>query len=309
MSEKNRGYSADEYGALAGFGGDWRDSWWNQDFLELMARRWRLADVTRALDVGCGEGHWGLRLMGLLPANARFVGVDHEGAFLDAARARASKRGLGERAEFCVGSVNELPFEDASFDLVTCQTVLIHVGDAKRALREMKRVLVPGGIVVASEPNNLVNVLAEATAEPEPPFEETLRVLRFQKALHRGKIALGQGDTSIGELLPGYFAELGFSDIAVYSNDRCPAFYPPYDTPSQRADLEQLLKWIDADVSGWGDREAVEKLYLAGGGAPAEFDELWQIEIARGRAYKANIEAGRLHAARGHLQYLVSGRK
>jgi ubiquinone/menaquinone biosynthesis C-methylase UbiE len=252
MGEKNRGWSAEEYGALAGFAGDWRDSWWNQDFLELMARRWRLEDVTRALDVGCGAGHWGLRLFGLMPANARFVGVDHEGGFLDAARARAHERGLGERAEFRVGSATELPFEDASFDLVTCQTVLIHVGDAKRALREMKRVLVPGGIVVASEPNNLVNVLAEATAEPEPPFEETLRVLRFQKTLHRGKIALGQGDTSIGELLPGYFAELGFRDIAVYSNDRCPAFYPPYDTPSQRADLEQLLKWIDADVSPAG---------------------------------------------------------
>jgi ubiquinone/menaquinone biosynthesis C-methylase UbiE len=305
--EKNRGWSAEEYGVLAGFAGDWRDSWWNRDFLELMARRWRLDEVSSALDVGCGAGHWGLRLAALLPPQSRITCVDHEAGFFDAARARAKARGLD--ADFVVGSAVSLPFEDASFDLVTCQTVLIHVGDAKRAILEMTRVLKPGGILIASEPNNLVNSLAEATAEPEPPFEETLRVLRFQKLLHRGKIALGQGDTSIGEKLPGYFAELGLGDIAVYSNDRCPALYPPYSRPEQRADLAQMLAWIDADISGWGDKEAVRALYLAGGGDPAEYEELWQIELSRARAFKADIEAGRWHAARGHLQYLVSGRK
>jgi hypothetical protein len=49
--KKNRGWSAEEYGALAAFDGDWRDLWWNQDFLELMAVRWRLSDVRSVLDV------------------------------------------------------------------------------------------------------------------------------------------------------------------------------------------------------------------------------------------------------------------
>jgi ubiquinone/menaquinone biosynthesis C-methylase UbiE len=307
--KKNRGWSAEEYRALAAFDSEWRDLWWNQDFLELMAVRWRLSDVRSVLDVGCGAGHWGQMLATVLPKDARITGVDHESGFLEAASERARARCLPQHFAYRAASAEELPFEDSTFDLVTCQTVLIHVADARAALIEMQRVVKPDGIVVAAEPNNLVNTLGEGTTEPMPPFEETLRLLRFEELCHRGKIALGHGDTSVGEKLPGIFAELGFREIAVYSNDKCPALYPPYDTREQRLDLEQLFRWIDADVSGWGDKEAVRALYLAAGGDPAEFEPNWQLQLARGRAFKANVQAGRFHGARGHLQYLVSGRK
>ena len=59
QSTKNRGWTAEEYSALAAFDGEWRDIWWNQDFLELMARRCRVENVSSVLDVGCGAGHWG----------------------------------------------------------------------------------------------------------------------------------------------------------------------------------------------------------------------------------------------------------
>jgi SAM-dependent methyltransferase len=308
-SARNSGWTAEEYAALAAFDGEWRDIWWNQDFLELMARRWRLGDVKSVLDVGCGAGHWGQMLASVLPADATVIGVDHEPGFLDAARERANKRQLSQRFEYQVGSADALPFDDSSFDMVTCQTVLIHVADPKAALAEMQRVVKPGGIVAAAEPNNLVNPVVEGTAEPRPSFEETLRILRFDEVCHRGKIAMGQGDASVGERLPGMFAELGFADLAVYSNDKCPALFPPYERREQRIDLEQLFQWCDADVSGWGDKEAVRAIYLAGGGDAAEFEPLWQLQLKRARAFKANVLAGRLHGARGHLQYLVSGRK
>jgi SAM-dependent methyltransferase len=307
--KRNRGWSAEEYAALAAFDGEWRDLWWNQDFLELMAVRWRLCDVESVLDVGCGAGHWGQMLATVLPEHARITGVDHEAGFLEAASERASARRFPQDFEYRVASVQALPFEDSAFDMVTCQTVLIHVAEPRAALLEMQRVAKPGGIVIAAEPNNLVNTLAEGTAVPMPPFEETLRLLRFDELCHRGKIALGHGDNSVGEKLPGIFAELGFLDIAVYSSDKCPALYPPYDKREQRLDLAQLFRWIDADVSGWGDKEAVRALYLAAGGAPAEFEPDWQLQLARGRTFKANVEARRFHGARGGLQYLVSGRK
>ena len=83
--KKNLGFDAERYASLAGFESDWRDTWWHQDTLELMARRLRLDEVERALDVGCGGGHWGQRLSTLLPKGARGTGVDHEPGFLDAA--------------------------------------------------------------------------------------------------------------------------------------------------------------------------------------------------------------------------------
>ena len=39
--------------------GDTRDFWWHDDQLAALARQWRLGEVNRVLDVGCGVGHWG----------------------------------------------------------------------------------------------------------------------------------------------------------------------------------------------------------------------------------------------------------
>ena len=58
--EKNAGWSPEEYAELTGFEGEWRDSWWNQDFLELMARRWercpsnKLVRPTWEFNIGAG---------------------------------------------------------------------------------------------------------------------------------------------------------------------------------------------------------------------------------------------------------------
>ena len=307
--QKNIGYSAEEYSELVAFEGAWRDSWWNQDYLELIAKRWRLAEVKTALDVGCGAGHWGQRLAALLPADARVVGVDHEAGFLDAARKRTADLGLAGRCDYREARVENLPFADDSFDLVTCQTVLIHVADPDVALGEMVRVTRPGGLIAAAEPNNRVNALINQSSEPRPAFEDTVRLLRLDHHCHLGKIALGQGDSSVGERLPGIFARAGLADLQVFQNDRCPALYPPYDARDQRLDLAQILKWFRAGVSGWGPRARTHELYLAGGGAPPAFDELWALTMAAQQAFENDLAAGRLVGGRGFLHYLVSGRK
>ena len=64
---------------------------------------------------------------------------------LDAARAA-----LGDRAEYLAADVQELPFDDASFDVVIANHMLYHVPDRPRALAEIRRVLVPGGAFHAS---------------------------------------------------------------------------------------------------------------------------------------------------------------
>jgi SAM-dependent methyltransferase len=84
------------------------------------------------LDVGCGDG----RLPSLYAA-PRVVCLDGSPAAAAAARAR----GLEAR----VGDAQALPFEDATFDVVTCSHALYHVADVDRALCEFVRVLRPGG--------------------------------------------------------------------------------------------------------------------------------------------------------------------
>ena len=72
------GLSVDDYRALTGFDGDWRDTWWDDDFLAMMGRKWRLHEVRTALDVGAGVGHWGQRLLRHMDEAATLSGIDAE---------------------------------------------------------------------------------------------------------------------------------------------------------------------------------------------------------------------------------------
>ncbi|MGO8687926.1 MAG: class I SAM-dependent methyltransferase [Candidatus Dormibacteria bacterium] len=95
-----------------------------------------------ALDAACGTG----RLTGLLLGlGHRVIGVDASEAML--ARARREL----PAAEFRLGALAALPAADASFDLVTCGLALTHLAALGLAVRELARVLRPGGRLVVSD--------------------------------------------------------------------------------------------------------------------------------------------------------------
>lgn len=100
----------------------------------------------RVLDAGCGDG---VLVCELASRGAEATGIDPDPAMLAAARARTDK--VGGVATFRDGRVERLPFPDASFDVVAAITVLCVVGDASGAVREMARVLRPGGRLVLGE--------------------------------------------------------------------------------------------------------------------------------------------------------------
>ncbi len=302
---------APTYSFLVGFEGDWRDTWWNADFLELMAKRWRLSEARRVLDVGCGVGHWGRTLLRFLPADATIEGIDHEPAFTEKANAKAAELGLAHRARYQAAAIEALPFEDATFDLVTCQTVLMHVADVPAALREMIRVLKPGGLVAVVEPDNLTEAMTSHRGSPGCAWGDLLKLLDFQHTCELGKRALGRGDSSVGDVLPGLFARAGLGEIAVYQSDKCPSLVPPYQTRDQAIDLCQFLSWIDAGlwVYAGGTREDTERLYLAGGGDPAAFEGLWQLGLADEQRFRTAVLAGEYSGARAVTAYLISGRR
>ena len=103
-------------------------------------------DGTRFLDAGCGDG---ALIFAAASRGAEATGVDSDPAMLAAARTRADKDGI--KAAFLEGRIERLPFPDASFDVVVAITVLCFVADAAGALREMARVLRPGGRLVLGE--------------------------------------------------------------------------------------------------------------------------------------------------------------
>ncbi|MFI5030292.1 MAG: class I SAM-dependent methyltransferase [Reyranellales bacterium] len=101
---------------------------------------------TRFLDAGCGDG---ALLCAAAARGAEVTGVDPDHSMLSAARKRLAAAGV--RATLLEGRVEQLPFPNASFDVVAANTVLCFVSNASSAVREMARVLRPGGRLVLGE--------------------------------------------------------------------------------------------------------------------------------------------------------------
>ena len=101
-----------------------------------------LAPGARILDAGCGSG----RNMVELARRGTVTGLELATASLQAARARGA-------GDVVPGSLDEpLPLGDAAFDLAVALDVLEHVEDDRAALRELARVLAPGGLLVVTVP-------------------------------------------------------------------------------------------------------------------------------------------------------------
>ncbi|MEO0653201.1 MAG: metalloregulator ArsR/SmtB family transcription factor [Planctomycetota bacterium] len=122
------------------------------DFENGQARQRALAQLLptgiTVADLGCGTGYMTRALLGVVD---RIVCVDRSEAMLDQARARLEGRGDGASLDFRRGEFESLPLDDGEVDGVVASMVLHHLPVLDSALREMRRVLRPGGRAVILE--------------------------------------------------------------------------------------------------------------------------------------------------------------
>ncbi len=97
------------------------------------------------LEAGCGTGRFTYTMA---RAGHRVTGLDYSPAMLETCAARGAEEGGAENVELIEGSVFELPFADGTFDAVLSVHVLMHLPEHDAALREMLRVIKPGGLVI-----------------------------------------------------------------------------------------------------------------------------------------------------------------
>ncbi len=120
----------------------------------------------QVLDVGCGGGLLSEEFAAL---RCQVTGIDPSEPTLQAAREHARKGGLNIR--YLSGRGEALPFEDRSFDLVCCCDVFEHVEDLDAVLREIGRVLKPGGVLLFDTINRTLRskLVAIKLAQDWPP--------------------------------------------------------------------------------------------------------------------------------------------
>lgn len=156
-------------------------------------------DGGRVLDVATQQGRFVQFLMDNLRSYSEIVGVDISEKAIEAARGATD----GEGVSFAVMNAEELDFEDGHFDTVTISASMHHMADVGKVLREMKRVLRPGGRFIVLEMHS------DAGTEPE------LTCVRMHQWA-------GEIDTAVGTVhnrtfgrdeILNHVAQLGLSNV------------------------------------------------------------------------------------------------
>lgn len=190
MEKYIHGYGTPEQERLIAQAAHWRD--------ELILPGTDLPPGTRLLEVGCGVGAVLAVLAEAFPG-IEISGVDIEERQIEFAREYLG--GLGVSADLRQADALALPFADASFDHVWMMWLLEHVQDPVAALREARRVLVPGGAITAIE-------VDYNTTRVTPTTDAIDALLR---AMIEGMEASGRSDA--GTHLPRWLEEAGFGAI------------------------------------------------------------------------------------------------
>jgi demethylmenaquinone methyltransferase/2-methoxy-6-polyprenyl-1,4-benzoquinol methylase len=136
------GPTYDRYASLLSFGQDprWRG---------FLVSRLDVRRDARVLDVATGTAAVAIEIAGRL--GCRVVGVDQSDEMLAAGRERVARAGLTDRVELLRANAEQLPFPDASFDGLTFTYLLRYVDDPAATMRELARVVRPGGTVAMLE--------------------------------------------------------------------------------------------------------------------------------------------------------------
>ncbi|NUS57802.1 MAG: methyltransferase domain-containing protein [Streptomycetaceae bacterium] len=170
----------------------------------------------KVLDVGCGPGTITADLAQRVPQG--FVtAVDASADVLTAASAYAAERGV-ENVEFATADVHALEYPDDTFDVVHAHQVLQHVGDPVQALREMRRVCRPGGVIAARDAD-----YGGWFWYPEVPG------LSEWQDLYRTVARANGGEPDAGRRLHAWAREAGLTDVTASTSTWT------YATPDERA--------------------------------------------------------------------------
>ncbi len=173
-----------------------------------------LEATTRLLDVGAGPGSITVDFASVV---AHVTATEIDESALSLSQGLADERGLTNLG-FSVEDVHALSFPDDSFDVVHAHQVLQHVGDPVQALREMRRVTVPGGIVAARDADY-------AGFLSFPVLPELDRWL----ALYREAARANGGEPDAGRRLLSWARAAGFEDVTATASTWC------YASPAERA--------------------------------------------------------------------------
>lgn len=284
-----------------------RDHWWHGDYLDLMARRLDLGACRNVLELGAGKGHWTECILPRCAEGARLTAIDRERRWVSFLQRRYQTHPNVAVVQADVTDLKALKLP-GKYDLITCQTLLMHLADVPPVLHECYDLLAPGGLLLISEPNNFSNRLAISSVAADLSPAEMGQLAALWWAFERGREALGLGQEWIAVRLPAMIVAAGFSSVSVYCNDRSHVLAPPYRSDEQRA---AITDWLAQPLTQ-DDAVAYEDTRyhaLAGGLDEASFEAAWRIFCALDKKGREALEQRKYLACSSANLHLFAARK
>ncbi|MFQ5800080.1 MAG: class I SAM-dependent methyltransferase [Bacteroidota bacterium] len=204
------------------------------------------------LDCGCGPGVLTVDLAEVV-APSNVVGIDINANQFEVGKAYAKEKGISN-IRFEVGDVYDIPFPDSSFDAAFAHAVLYHLSDPRKALREVLRVLRPGGIVGVRDADSGGNVFAPSN----PTLDQAWNLIDKVLIYNGGNPVFGSSHRAV-------LHEVGFVRV------EASASYDSWGTPEATQKGGEF--WADfvlqpqiADVimqQGWATRSELDRMSAA----------------------------------------------
>jgi SAM-dependent methyltransferase len=233
-----------------------RERWWDDSFTDFLAETLRPRPGNRILDVGCGEGLAEVRIGRLHVSQLRLFGIDMVVERVMVGRRETAAH--NQRVGFATADASRLPFRDQVFDSTFCVAVLQHIGNVDVAVREFARVTIPGGRVLAVEPDNSARYSYSATPAGRRAFEISTRFFAAIMAVRGDRV-----DGAVGPRLPTLFARYGIEPLAVrlFPVSRTRLGAPPEDVwARRRAAVAHAVETAPTEAARTLGREYLEVL-------------------------------------------------
>ncbi len=232
----------------------------------------KLRPGIRIVEVGCGTGDLTRYLAELVGAECSIVGVDMRTASLKTAAAETKKAGLSGKISYRKGYADDIPVEEGYADLTCCRTLLMHLTEPLKAVKEMIRVTRKGGTVAAIERSGMHSFY-------DPANEGLIRLGEKMYAAYLNGVRKLEGkDFAIGEKLPTLFVEAGLKQVRAEAQAdawlNCDARRRPDDVKDElRFDYEMFRERRSLD----------RKILKAGGASISEVTRYFRLYEARMR--------------------------
>ena len=201
------------------------------------------------LDCGCGPGSITIGLADVVKPG-KVVGIDIGTSNIERAKSAADQQGVSN-ASFQEGSVYDLPMPENSCDTAFSHAVLNHLGEPLLALKEIYRVLKPGGVVGVR-----VQALEEAIHEPPEPVWQRCRELVDRLCKHYG------GDFTTHQRVPALLRKAGFGRVELSAS------YESFGNPGA------IRMWAERMAGTFTQPPVFEQLTELGWASHAELEQI-----------------------------------